>query len=268
MPPKRKVMVPKKSFPKAPILIVLVAIPVIFAVLTHHPEPARATRGPIQRLYAQITVDSAGLVAALKAGQFDQVGAKLKALQAAALKDPRDEMNLTTAYAAFASPDPALGDKLREWTAKSTDSAIAHGARAMYLLGAAERARGHDGGPASSLAPENFTEMEKDLNQAVAEADSARHLDPGLVIAYLPQINAARMETDDVALDQAARIAMGRFAASFAVREAIIQGYAPKWGGSYPKMEKFGLESQVYLAQNPTLRFLAGFCAMAQASAR
>ena len=268
MPPKRKVMVPKRSFPKAPLLVVLVAIPVVVAVLTHHPNAARATRGPVQRLYAPISVDQPGILAKLKAGQFDAVEAMLKSLQAAALKDPREEMNLMTAYGAFASSDSAVADKLREWARKSTDSASAHCARAMCLMGAAAQARGHDGGAASSLPPENFTEMEKALNQGVAEADSARHLDPNLVVAYLPAINAARMETDDVALDQAAHTALGRFPASFAVREAIIDAYAPKWGGSYPKMEKFGLESQVYLAQNPMMRFLAGFCLMAQASDR
>ena len=270
MPPKRRVVVPraKRSFPKAPLLILLVAIPVVVGVLTHHPGAARATRGPVQHLYAPISVDQPAIIAKLKAGQFDAVAATLKSLQASALKDPREEMNLTTAYAAFASSDSAVGDKLRQWAMKSTDSAIAHCARAMYLIGAATQARGHDGGAASSLPPENFTEMEKDLNQAVAEGDSARHLDPNLVLAYLPAINAARMETDDVALDQAAKIALGRFPASFAVREAIMEGYAPKWGGSYPKMEKFGLESQVYVSQNPVLRFLAGFCSMAQASDR
>jgi tetratricopeptide (TPR) repeat protein len=268
MPQKRKVVVPKRGLPKAPLLLVLVAIPVVVAVLTHHPDAARATRGPVQRLYAPISVNQDDMLARLKAGNFAAVEAALKSLQASALKDPREEMNLTAAYASFASADPTVAEKLHEWTMKATDSAIGHCARAMALLAAATQARGHEGGAASSLPPENFTEMEKDLNQAVGEADSARHLDPSLVVAYLPAINAARMETDDVALDQAARIALGKFPASFAVREAIMIAYEPKWGGSFPRMEKFGLESQVYASQNPMMRYLAGFCSMAQAAAR
>ena len=174
-------------------------------------------------------------------------------------------MNLVYAFSAFALPDPAIADQLRKWAADSPDSAIAHCARAVALERAAAQARGHEGGPSSSIRPDDFMEMEKDLNQGVMEADSARALDPNLMNAYLTAINAAKMESDPVAMEEASKRALGKFPLSFQIRRALIIGMAPRWGGSYDAMDKFANESQARVAQNPMLKYLLGFPSMEQA---
>ena len=122
-------------------------------------------------------------------------------------------MNLVYAFNAFALPDPTIPDQVKKWAADSPDSAIAHCARAVVLEREAARARGHDGGPSSSIQPADFVEMEKALNQATMEADSARTLDPTLMNAYLIAIIAAKMESDPVAMEDASKRALGKFSA-------------------------------------------------------
>jgi len=253
------------GLPKAPAAALILAVLVVVAIVMHHPQQARATRGPVQRLYTQVTVDPVGIIEKLKASKFDAVESALKSYEDAAAKDPRGEMNLAYGFGAFATSDPEVADKVRAWTAKSPDSAIAHCARAIVLEEAAAQARGHEGGPTSSLPPDHFMDMEKDLNQSVMEADSARGLDPNLINAYIPAIDAARMEMDPVPVEDANNRALAKFPASFQIRLAIIKGMEPKWGGSYDAMDKFANESQGNVSMNPMLHYLLGFPAMAQA---
>ena len=242
-----------------------VALLVALAAVIHHPRQASATRGPIQRLYMPISIDPVDLAEKLRAGKFAEVQTAIKTAEAAANADPRSELNLTYAMSIFAIPDPTLADQLKQWAADSPDSAIAHCARAIALDQAAAHARGHEGGPASSIPSEDFLEMEKDLSQAVMQADSARSLDPNLMNAYLIAIDAAKMESDPVAMEEASKRALTKFPLSFQVHESLIASMAPRWGGSYDAMDKFANESQVGVAQNPLLKYLLGFPSLEQA---
>jgi tetratricopeptide (TPR) repeat protein len=261
--PRKTYKYPRRS--NAPLMAVGVAILIALAVVVHHPRQASATRGPVQRLYAPISVDPVAIVEKIKAGNFAAVESQIKTYQAAANADPRAEMNLVYAFKAFTLPDPELADQLKKWAADSPDSAIAHCARAMALERAAAHARGHEGGPSSSILPDDFVEMEKDLSQAMMEADSARALDPDLMNAYLTAINAAKMESDSVALNDASKRALAKFPLSFEVRRTLIDTMTPRWGGSYDAMDKFANESQAQVSQNPMLKYLLGFPSMEQA---
>jgi tetratricopeptide (TPR) repeat protein len=262
-PTRKTYKYPHRS--NAPLMAVGVAVLIAVAVLVHHPRQARATRGPVQRLYVPISVDPVGIVDKLKAGDFVAVESHIKAYETLANADPRAEMNLVYAFSAFALPDPAIADQLKKWAADSPDSAIAHCARAMALERAAAHARGHEGGPSSSIQPGDFVDMEKDLSQATMEADSARALDPDLMNAYLIAIDAAKMETDPVAMEVASKRALGKFPLSFQVRRSLIVAMAPRWGGSYDAMDKFANESQARVGQNPAMRYLLGFPSLEQA---
>ncbi|HLI81691.1 MAG TPA: DUF4034 domain-containing protein [Candidatus Binataceae bacterium] len=262
--PSRKVYyVARRS--NAPLMAVGVAILVALAAVIHHPQQASATRGPIQRLYMPISIDPVDLAEKLRAGKFAEVQTAIKTAEAAAIADPRSELNLTYAMSIFAIPDPAIADQLKQWAADSPDSAIAHCARAIALDQAAAHARGHEGGPASSIPSDDFLEMEKDLNQAVMQADSARSLDPNLMSAYLIAIDAAKLESDPVAMEEASKRALTKFPLSLQVHETLIASMAPRWGGSYDAMDKFANESQVGVAQNPLLKYLLGFPSLEQA---
>jgi len=137
--PRKTYKYPRRS--NAPLMAVGVAILIALAVVVHHPRQASATRGPVQRLYAPISVDQVGIVEKIKAGNFAAVESQIKTYQAAANADPRAEMNLVYAFKAFTLPDPELADQLKKWAADSPDSAIAHCARAMALERAAAHAR-------------------------------------------------------------------------------------------------------------------------------
>jgi tetratricopeptide (TPR) repeat protein len=212
-----------------------------------------------------INIDPVVLAEKLRAGKFDVVQTAIRTAEAAANADPRSELNLTYAMSVFAIPDPAIADQLKQWAADSPDSAIAHCGRAIALDQAAMHARGHEGGPASSIPSDDFLEMEKDLNQAMMEADSARSLDPNLMNAYLIAIDAAKMETDPVAMEEASKRALNKFPLSLQVHLTLIASMAPRWGGSYDAMDKFANESQAGVAQNPLLKYLLGFPALEQA---
>jgi tetratricopeptide (TPR) repeat protein len=246
-------------------MVVGVAVLLAIAFFLHHPRQTSATRGPVQRLYAPISVDPVAIVESLKAGNFAELQKQIKSYEDASNSDPRAEMNLTYAFSAFAVPDPVIADQLKKWSAASPDSAIAHCARAVVLERAAAHARGHEGGPTSSIQPGDFVEMEKNLNQATMEADSARALDPNLMNAYLTAISAAMMESDPVAMEEASKRALTEFPLSFQVRRTLIVGMAPRWGGSYDAMDKFANESQARVGQSPMLKYLLGFPALEQA---
>ena len=262
--PPRKVYYDKRRS-NAPLMVVGVAVLVALAAVVHHPQQAAATRGPIQRLYMPITIDPVELSEKVRAGQFADVEAIIKNAETLANADPRSELNLTYAMSVFAIPDPALADQLKHWAMDAPNSALAHCARAIALDQAAAQARGHEGGPASGIPSDDFLEMEKDLSQAVTEADSARTLDPKLMNAYLIAIDAAKMESDPVAMEEASKRALAKFPLSLQVHESLIASMAPKWGGSYDAMDKFAHESQAGVMQNPMLKYLLGFPSLEQA---
>ncbi len=263
-PVPRKIYYPARRS-NAPLMAVGVAILIAIAVVVHHPRQASATRGPVQRLFVAVNADPVGILDKLKAGNFAAIESQIKAYENSANADPRAEMNLVYAFGTFALPDPSVPDQVKKWAADSPDSAIAHCARAVALEQAAAHARGHEGGPTSSIQPNDFVEMEKDLSQATMEADSARSLDPDLMNAYLIGINAAKMESDPVAMDDASKRALGKFPLSFQVRRILILAMAPRWGGSYDAMDKFANESQARVTQNPMLKYLLGFPSLEQA---
>ena len=262
--PMRKMYFDKRRS-NAPLMAVGVAILVALAAVIHHPQQASATRGPIQRLYMPINIDPVELSEKVRAGKFDDVQRLIKTAEEQAGADPRNELNLTYAMSVFAIPDPAIADQLKQWALDAPDSAIAHCARAIALDEAAAHARGQQGGPASSIPSADFLEMEKDLNQAMMEADSARSLDANLMNAYLIAIDAAKMESDSVAMEEASKRAQAKFPLSLQVHTTLIAAMTPKWGGSYDKMDQFAHESQVGVAQNPLLKYLLGFPALEQA---
>jgi tetratricopeptide (TPR) repeat protein len=255
----------EKRRSNAPLMAVGVAILVALAVVIHRPQQASATRGPIQRLYVPISIDPVDLSEKVRAGKFDAVQALIKTAEDQANADPRNELNLTYAMSVFAIPDPAITDQLKQWAQDTPDSAIAHCARAIALDQAAAHARGEQGGSASSIPSSDFLEMEKDLNQAMMEADSARALDANLMNSYLIAIDAAKMESDSVAMEEASKRALAKFPLSLQVHTTLIAAMTPKWGGSYDKMDEFAHESQAGVAQNPLLKYLLGFPALEQA---
>ncbi len=69
--PRKTYKYPRRS--NAPLMAVGVAILIALAVVVHHPRQASATRGPVQRLYAPISVDQVGIVEKIKAGNFAAV---------------------------------------------------------------------------------------------------------------------------------------------------------------------------------------------------
>src|SRR5208282_3741823 len=77
--------------------------------------------------------------------------------------------------------------------------------------------------------------------------------------------DAAKMESDSVAMEDASKRALGKFPLSFQVRRTLIIAMAPRWGGAYDAMDKFANESQARVAQNPMLKYLLGFPSMEQA---
>src|ERR1700693_849816 len=97
MPPVSKPGPARKNYyarrSNAPLMAVGVAILVALTALIHHPQPASATRGPVQRLYSPIIVDPVGIVEKLKAGNFAALRTEIKTYETAANADPRAEIN-------------------------------------------------------------------------------------------------------------------------------------------------------------------------------
>ncbi len=265
-PVRRNYQPQKKSgFSTAQLIGVGAAVLVVIAFIAHRPQRARATRGPVERLYAPLSIDNLSTLEKLKSGEFRALDAQIKDFESAAASDPRAEMNLTDMFSVFALGDPQVAEKVQQWVRQSPDSAAAHLARAIVAEQEAIQARGRDGGKSTDLPQRNYDDMQVALNRSTTEAESARALDPNLVSARIPLIDAARMGQDPPDISLVSDGTLGKFPASFEIRRAMIIAMEPRWGGSYDAMDKFAHESQAYIAQNPMLRYLLGFVAMDQA---
>jgi tetratricopeptide (TPR) repeat protein len=255
----------KPGFSPAQLIGIGAAVLVVIAFIAHRPQQARATRGPVERLYAPLSIDNLSTLEKLKAAKFSALDAQIKDFESQAASDPRAEMNLTYVFSVFAISDPEIAEKTEQWVRQSPDSAPAHLARAIVAEQDAIHARGRDGGKATDLPQKNYDDMQLALNRSTTEAESARALDPNLISARVPLLDAARMGQDPPDISLVTDGTLGKFPASFEIRRATIIGMEPRWGGSYDAMDKFAHESQAYVAQNPMLRYLLGFAAMDQA---
>jgi tetratricopeptide (TPR) repeat protein len=212
---------------------------------------------PVQEMPAA-TVNRKAIVEKLRTFLFDSLDVELAAYIRQEENDPRQEMNVIAAFAAFDSDSPLISLQVQKWVEAAPQSRMAALARASSLIGTAYRW--------SEAAPTRASAETQRIGEKLDEAnqmiDRALASDPNLGIAYALRIKAARVRRDKPAFERAVTDGLAHSPGSFAVREQIMYGLRPRWLGSQAEMRRFAQSSQEFTNRNPAMRFLNGWVAL------
>jgi len=107
--------------------------------------------------------------------------------------------------------------------------------------------------------------MRLDFSSADKDIDAALAINPRLLTAYIMRMSMAM--PDGNAAKYAEAFSRGRelFPTSYLLYRQALGGAFPRWGGSYPKMEKIASDAYQHIDQNPQLYMLFGLIYSAQA---
>jgi tetratricopeptide (TPR) repeat protein len=204
------------------------------------------------------TVNRKAIVDKLRTFLFDSLDAELTTYNRQEGNDPRQEMNIIAAFAAFDSDSPLISLQVQKWAEKAPQSRMAALARASSLIGKAYRWSEATPTPSSAEGQQ----IGQNLADATRMIDRALASDPKLGIAYALRIKAARVRRDKPAFERAVNDGLAHAPGSFAVREQIMYGLRPRWLGSQAEMRRFAQSSQEFTNRNPAMRFLNGWVAL------
>lgn len=156
-------------------------------------------------------------------------------------------------FDSFSADDRALIDG---WAQDFPQSWVAQGLRGIYYTNLGWRARGT--AFASSTPDSNFESMNDYFAAALQSLDQALELNPLFQAGHRERINIGRASSAFESADYYFSIAEQYFPYSSDLRHEYMMSLQPRWGGSYPAMRQFALESQAYAGENPRLQILLG----------
>ena len=217
-------------------------------------RPTLATPDPFG--YPADDVDRAALLALLHAARYAELEAALDRLWQDYRADPRHEIRLEDAFAAFALDTPATRRGIEGWIAARPATPSADLAAAMFYASSAGTARG-EAWAAETSSP-RFAAMEAELDRGWRYWRRARSAAPGhpaVFIAGFALLQYAGWS------DAAGRLlAEGERAhpASAVLRQRALNLAEPRWGGSLALMERIARRAQRHAVLNPRLVALLG----------
>lgn len=192
----------------------------------------------------------------LESRNFAELNRILGGLQEAFEKDGSREEGVQEAFDSFAVARLDWEPLLDQWAQSFPRAWQPRMAKASYYVRMGYHARGTRWARETTEA--QFGSMRRYLARAKEEARRALELNPRLMVAYLALIEESRayglVEEEASLVEKALAI----HPASFAAREAYLSATIPRWGGSYPEMDRFARAAQAHAGANPSMRFLLG----------
>lgn len=165
------------------------------------------------------------------------------------------------AAVALSVADEALGPIIDEWIEQSPESYAAFLVRGMHRYAIGWHYRGNEWIRLTSRA--QLETMAK--WHAGARRDFLRAIDlrPGLTVAHrfllgLESANGA----SDAALRARLDVGLEHCRLCYEIRRSYVLALRPRWGGSYPQMDRYAAEVRPLAAENPKLALLAGMSAL------
>jgi tetratricopeptide (TPR) repeat protein len=241
--------------------ILFVAIGVlVFAVVRGRYERGAiptVTRGPLKPETPPLTTDKVRLWAALKVQRFDELEAMLNPLQEQTERDIAQEANVAFAFETFASADPALDSIFAQWVKQFPRSYSAHLAWATYLFAQGWNTRANK--YSNEISQQQLARTRLFFTRGIGEAQTALMLKPLLPQPYALLLQERWADQGIRSCLQEGAIALARIPASFVIRAEIMRCLQPRWGGSYPAMERFAQNSQAFAPRNARLAALKGY---------
>lgn len=192
----------------------------------------------------------------LLAREFTALEGRIAELERAFAADYASEDALFEVLDVFDVWGDTLEASLEAWVAASPGRYQPYLARAAFRFAQGWNARGSDWASETSAA--QFAGMESQFARALPDLATALRLNPRSVLPHYIRINvavaASRRRDAEEALAQALALRPG----SYRIRNSFLNGLKPRWGGSYPDMRRFVLESEAFSRLNPRLRHLSG----------
>lgn len=147
------------------------------------------------------------------------------------------------------------GVTTQKWVDADPKSAFALTARGSHELAEAWGARGDKF--IKDTPPEKLDRMHGFATKARADFEEALRRDPQLIAAYRGLIDIGRMLGDDELVASASRKALAVDPADDWIYSAWTSAMAPRWGGSYEKMDAVAREATNHVADNVLLKYIA-----------
>jgi tetratricopeptide (TPR) repeat protein len=170
-------------------------------------------------------------------GRIDELEALLTGLQKRFEADEIDDREVSRAFDAFATSDPALAGPLDEWNRTRPNSFAAPLARARYFRALAWKARGVR--IAAATPKERFAAMRTYLRRARADAIRAYDLRPRLTAAAPTMIQVVYHLREGGVLHERITHLQQQFPCSMLMHWAVLPYLQPRWGGSLKQIDEY-----------------------------
>ncbi|WP_187265879.1 tetratricopeptide repeat protein [Alkalisalibacterium limincola] len=189
----------------------------------------------------------------LDAGELETLDALFRGYQAQDEAHPDGSLTLRAALKLFRRLDAiSAGER---WARLAPDSVYARMAGANAALERAWRARGT--AFAQQTSRQQFREMRRFMDTALAHATRALELDEGLVQACALKAQVGRVDSRPDVRERALAHCLRVAPDSFQVWSEIYDGAEPRWGGSVEALAGVAAEARSRVARNPMLARLA-----------
>ncbi len=216
--------------------------------ISHLPDEPAETR--------PIPLMSPHLLALLYKQDYAQLNREFDHYHALVNQDIGNELMLESAYSVFAVPDDKIRSAIFSWQIKEPENAYAKLAQAYYLFAQAWHVRGN--GYASSISPENLSQMRQLMEQSYTLAQSVMTSQQHAMVAGALAIRIRQVLGNKKQLTALFHDLISLEPASYILRHRYLLSLRPKWRGSCPQMQQVIDDMQPYLQQNPQLNVLRG----------
>lgn len=216
------------------------------------------TLWPVAGIAAERLPDKLELIGLLRAGQFEELEARLTTYQESFETGGVAEEVVEIAFFVFANSDPRLESRLAQWIQLFPDSYAAPLARGVYYWHLAWRTRGTRF--AQETSELSFTEMQDYLALSDSDLELAIRLNGKLSIAYAYRIGIAMLGPRNLARKRSILEAgLEAVPKSAVIRYRYLFALLPWWDGSLEKIDDFITDMKRNFSDEPAMGYLEGF---------
>ncbi len=212
---------------------------------------------PAATIAAERFPDKLDLVGLLRAGQFDELEARLTTYQESFEAGRISEQIVDAAFFAFANSDLALEPRFSQWLLRFPESYAAPLARGVYYWKLGWHSRG--GGYVRDTPNLRFAEMRNYFALAVPDLRLAIRLNPKLSVANGFLITLAKISGAGVSGKRTLEAGLRAVPRSAVIRGRYLFGLLPWWGGSLSEIWYFTERTKREFPDEPGLSSLEGF---------
>lgn len=201
--------------------------------------------------------DKLELVGLLRAGQFEELEARLTTYQESFEAGRIAEDVVDAAFLAFANSDLALEPRFSQWLLRFPESYAAPLARGVYYGHLGWLSRG--GGYVRDTPKLRFAEMRNYYSLAVPDLKLAIRLNPKLSVAYGVLISLGNISGVGVSAKRILEAGLRAVPRSAVLRSHYLFTLLPWWGGSLTEIWYFTERTKREFPDEPRLKPLEGF---------